>query len=111
MLTNPATRNRVLEILILTGSTQSIPQVKQALADSPDYDTLVRTVAFMIKNGGPEGRAFLLSLDPSRFDAASRAYLEKVRGRWSRRRLRHTGTSCPRHLVEKKSATPKSKSA
>lgn len=76
---NPALINKIIEIMIWTGSRDSVPAVKAALLSRRDYDTFVRATAFMMTLGGPEGRAIMLSLDPRPYDAKARQYYEQTR--------------------------------
>jgi hypothetical protein len=70
---------RALEILIWLGSPAAVPEVKAAYGASRDYETFIRMTAFMMKAGGPEGRAAMLELRPADLDAKSRDYLAKVK--------------------------------
>jgi hypothetical protein len=70
---------RVLELLVWLGSPDSVSQVGEALAVSPNYETLARVTAFMMQMAGPSGRDFMLKLDPNKLDPQSREYLAKIR--------------------------------
>lgn len=70
---------RIIEILIWIGSPDSVPEVSAAMDAARDYETFVRGTAFMMKTGGPQGRAAMLAIKPGEFDAKSRDYYGKIR--------------------------------
>lgn len=79
-LDDTAVRNRVLEVLIWIGSPDSNADVRSAmLAAARDYETFVRAATFLIRAGGPQGRFFLLGVNPAMLDARTREYYTKVR--------------------------------
>lgn len=78
-LADRAVAKRVLEVLVWLGTPSSLPEVSQALADSPSYEVLTRVTSYMMQVAGPAGRNFMLSLDPKKFDRASQQYLAKIR--------------------------------
>lgn len=79
LLADKTVSRKVIEILIWLGSPESVPAVAKAYATSPDYDTFSRMTAFMMKSGGPQGRAAMLDLRVNDLDARSREYYAKVR--------------------------------
>ncbi|MEW6331091.1 MAG: hypothetical protein AB1560_06510 [Pseudomonadota bacterium] len=70
---------KVIEILIWIGSPDSIQDVKAAMTASRDHETFARATAYMMKIGGPQGRAVMLAIKPGDFDDKSQEYYEKVR--------------------------------
>lgn len=70
---------RILEILVWLGSPQSVPAVQKVMMASRDYETFARGTAFMMRAGGPQGRSFMLSINPKDFDAKSQQYYGQVR--------------------------------
>src|ERR1700741_4550219 len=78
-LADKTVARKVMEVLIWLGSPQSVPAVAKAYAASPDYETFSRMTAFMMKSGGPQGRAAMLEVHPNDLDAHSREYYAKVR--------------------------------
>jgi hypothetical protein len=70
---------RVLEVLKWIGSSDSVAAVEAAMPGPSDYDFFARELTFMMVNGGPQGRAAMLRLDPTRLDAQSRQQYDKVR--------------------------------
>ncbi len=80
LLADPAVANRVIEVLIWTGSPDSVPAVREAMLSRRDYDTFVRATTFMMMAGGPEGRTAMLAIDPAKFDAKAREYYRDNRG-------------------------------
>jgi hypothetical protein len=79
LLQERSVAHRIIEILIWIGSPDSLPEVSAAMMAARDYDTFVRATAFMMKMGGPQGRAAMLSLNPGDFDAKTREYYETIR--------------------------------
>jgi hypothetical protein len=79
MLRDRSLARRIIEILIWIGSPDSVEEVSAAMVAARDYETFVRGTAFMMKAGGPRGRAMMLALNPGDFDARSREYYGKVR--------------------------------
>jgi len=80
MLADAAVRQRVLEILIWVGTPDSNADVRSAmLAASQDYEVFVRGATFLIRMGGPQGRFFLLGIDPKALGARSREYYTRIR--------------------------------
>jgi len=77
-LADPGLRNRVLEILIWIGSTESVPEVSRILAVNSGYETFIRAATFMMQAGGPEGRAAMVALDTRSLDDRSRVYYDRV---------------------------------
>ena len=80
-LSDPSVARRALEVLIWLGTPKSVKEVGDTLARMPDYDTLARVSSFMMEDGGPAGRDFMLALDPNKLDARSRQYLAAIRGK------------------------------
>ena len=79
-LRDGAVRNRVLEVLIWIGSPDSNADVRSAMiAASRDYEAFVRAATFLIRAGGPQGRFFLLGVNPATLDPKTREYYTKVR--------------------------------
>ncbi len=78
-LADKAVAKRVLEILVWLGSPVALPEVRQALADSPDFATFSRVASYMMRSAGPAGRNFLLALDPKPLDSQSKQYLAEIR--------------------------------
>ena len=78
-LQDRAVMARILEVLGWLGSPSSVRSVGEALAGSPDYETLSRVTSFMMQTAGPQGREFMLNLDPEKLDSRSREYLTKIR--------------------------------
>jgi hypothetical protein len=81
LLTDKALTRKVLEILIWIGTPDSVPAVKEAMLADRNFETFSRATTFMMKTGGPEGRATMLGLDPKDLDAQSQEFLQKVRPR------------------------------
>ncbi len=79
LLGNRDIANKVVEILIWLGTPASVPAVKEAMMGSRDYETFTRGTAFMMRTGGPQGRSFMLSVNPKDFDIKSQQYYAKVR--------------------------------
>ena len=79
LLKEKALAQKILEILIWIGTPDSVPAVKEAMLADKNFDTFGRATTFMMKTGGPDGRAAMLSLNPKEFDAQSQAYLERIR--------------------------------
>lgn len=80
-LTDRATAQRIIEILVWIGSPESVPEVNAAMMARRDYDTFTRATAFMMTAGGPDGRAALLAVPIRDFDARAQEYYGKVRAR------------------------------
>jgi hypothetical protein len=78
-LADKAVAKRVLEILVWLGSPAALPEVREAMINSPDYDTFARSAAYMMHSAGPAGRSTLLALDPQRLDPQSRNSLAEAR--------------------------------
>lgn len=78
-LADKAVAKRALEILAWLGSPAALPEVRQAMNRSPDYETFARVTSYMMQVAGPDGRRFMLSVDPQQLDAQSREYLPQVR--------------------------------
>lgn len=79
LLADKSLTRKILEILIWIGTPESVPAVRDAMLADRNYETFSRATAFMMKTGGPEGRAFMLRLNPKDFDAQSQKYLETIR--------------------------------
>jgi hypothetical protein len=79
LLADKTVSRKVIEILIWLGSPESVPAVAKAYATSPDYENFSRMTAFMMKSGGPEGRAAMLEMRANDLDPRSREYYAKVR--------------------------------
>jgi hypothetical protein len=69
---------RILEVLVWLGTPESMPEVREALAASPTYETLIRVTSYMMNSAGPAGRSFMLSLATAEFDSRSQEYLKKL---------------------------------
>lgn len=78
-LADKALTRKVLEILIWIGTPNSVPAVTEAMLADRNYETFGRATTFMMKAGGPEGRASMLRIDPKDFDAQSQEYIKRVR--------------------------------
>jgi hypothetical protein len=78
-LDDPKLNRTALEVLIWVGSFESRPAVEALLRRQTDYDTFVRGAAFLMTQGGPEGRDFLLALKPEALAPKVRTYLEQAR--------------------------------
>jgi hypothetical protein len=70
---------KIIEILAWIGSPDSDQDVKTAMQASRDYETFARATAFMMKLGGPQGRAIMLRVDPKELDTKSQEYYGKIR--------------------------------
>ena len=79
LLADATVSRRVIEILMWLGSPESVPAVEKAYAASPDKETFLRATAYMMKAGGPPGRAAMLRIRANDLDAGSREYYAKVR--------------------------------
>jgi len=80
LLGDRAVRQRVLEVLIWIGTPESNPDVRSALlASAQDYETFVRAATFLIRTGGPQGRFFLLGVDPKMLAPRTREYYNRIR--------------------------------
>jgi hypothetical protein len=80
LLRDPAVRRRVLETLIWIGTPESNADVREVMnAAGQDYETFVRAATFLIRAGGPQGRFFLLGVNPRTLDARTRDYYAKIR--------------------------------
>lgn len=69
---------RVLEILTWLGSPASLPDVRNAVMASPDYETFSRATTYMMRTAGPEGRNYMLGVDAHRLDTQSQKYLAQI---------------------------------
>jgi len=78
-LADPKVARKVVEILVWLGSPASVPAVRSAYVAAREYETFTRMAAFMMRAGGPQGRAVMLDLRESELDARSREYYAKVR--------------------------------
>jgi hypothetical protein len=78
-LGDPSVARRVVEALVWLGSPASIAEVGRALERSPDHETFLRVSTYMMQTAGPQGRAYMIALDPARLAPPSRDYLAKVR--------------------------------
>lgn len=78
LLTDRTLAPKVIEILIWIGSPDSLSAVKAVMMASRDYTTFARATAFMMRVGGPQGRAVMLAINPKDFDAKSQEYYAKV---------------------------------
>jgi hypothetical protein len=74
----PQTAARTVEILSWIGSPASVPDVAAA-STAGDHATLARLIDFMMRTGGPDGRAAVLAIDPARLDADAREAFVRVR--------------------------------
>lgn len=74
----PQTAARTVEVLSWIGSPASVPDVAAA-SKAGDHATLARLIDFMMRTGGPDGRAAVLAIDPSRLDADAREAFGRVR--------------------------------
>ena len=80
LLADRPVRQRVLEVLIWIGTPESNPDVRSALlASAQDYETFVRAATFLIRTGGPQGRFFLLGVDPKALAPRTREYYNRIR--------------------------------
>jgi hypothetical protein len=77
-LSDRSTVKRVLETLVWLGSPASLPEVRDAFAASPDYETFARLTSYMMQSAGPEGRSFMLALSTRGLDQQSQQYYSKV---------------------------------
>lgn len=78
-LADKALTRKVLEILIWIGTPDSVPAGTATMLADRNYETFARATTFMMKAGGPEGRASMLRIDPKNFDAQSQEYIKRVR--------------------------------
>jgi hypothetical protein len=78
LLTDKALTRKVLEILIWIGTPDSVPAVKEAMLADRTFETFSRATTFMMKTGGPDGRASMLGLNPKDLDTQSQQFLQKV---------------------------------
>lgn len=79
LLTDKAVNQKVLEILIWIGTLDSVPAVRDAMLADRNYETFNRATTFLMKAGGPDGRAAMLGLNPKDFDSQSQEYLARIR--------------------------------
>ncbi len=77
-LVDKPVRRRALELLVWLGSPASLPDVRNVLESSPDYETFLRVTSYMMRAAGPAGRTFMLGLSPKTLDTQSRRYLAKI---------------------------------
>ncbi|UMR29745.1 hypothetical protein MJ904_22305 [Massilia sp. MB5] len=70
--------NKVLEILIWTGSPDSVPAVAALLQTNRDADTFSRALSFLLRSGGPQGRDALLAFDPRQLEGKPRQFYEQI---------------------------------
>jgi hypothetical protein len=78
-LSNLGLSHKVLETIGWIGSPASVDAVKGAMLASRDYDTFVRTTAYFMKAGGPQGRKAMLEIDPKQFDARTQEYYARIK--------------------------------
>jgi hypothetical protein len=78
LLKDKTVTHKILEILIWIGTPESVPDVKAAMLSDRGYETFHRGTTFMMKAGGPQGRAFMLALNPKDFDTQSQEYSERI---------------------------------
>lgn len=71
LLGDPAVNKRALEVLMWVGSPDSVAAVAPLLGTS-DPDLFARAATFMLRAGGPEGRAELQKIDPRKFEGKQR---------------------------------------
>ncbi len=79
LLKDKAVTHKILEILIWIGTPESVPDVKAAMLADRRHETFQRGTTFMMKAGGPEGRAFMLALNPKDFDPQSQEYHARIK--------------------------------
>lgn len=79
LLNKPELAQKIIEVLTWIGSPNSVPEVKSAMLTNRVYATFVRATSYMMKVGGPEGRAIMLAINPQEFDAGSQDYYGKIR--------------------------------
>jgi len=73
LLSDPAVNKRALEVLMWVGSPDSVAAVAPLL-DSSEPDVFARAATFMLRAGGPEGRAALEQVDPRKFEGKQREF-------------------------------------
>jgi hypothetical protein len=78
LLRDESVAKRVLEVLMWVGSPDSVPAVAPMLA-SADPDIFARAATFMLRAGGPEGRAELEKLDPRALQGKQRELAFEMR--------------------------------
>jgi hypothetical protein len=78
LLGDAAVNQRALEVLMWVGSPDSVPAVAPLLAAS-DPDVFARAATFMLRAGGPEGRAELEKIDLRKFEGKQRELAADMR--------------------------------
>ena len=78
-LADRAVAKKVIEILAWLGSPVSVADVQAANAAARDYETFARATAFMMRAGGPQGRAAMLDVREGELDSRSRDYYAQIR--------------------------------
>ncbi|OIO68027.1 MAG: hypothetical protein CO186_10820 [Zetaproteobacteria bacterium CG_4_9_14_3_um_filter_49_83] len=79
LLTDPALTNKVIEILIWIGSSDSQQDIKSVMLAQRNDETFSRATAYMMTAGGPAGRATMLEINSSDLDAESQHYYQRIR--------------------------------
>jgi hypothetical protein len=79
LLKDKAVTRKVIEILSWIGTPDSVSEMRDAMLADRNYETFSRGTTFMMKAGGPQGRAFMLGITPRDFDAQSQGYFQRVR--------------------------------
>jgi hypothetical protein len=79
LLADKNVSREVMEILVWLGSPESVPAVSKAYTANPDYEHFSRMTAFMMKSGGPQGRAAMLAIPVGELDARTQEYYVEIR--------------------------------
>lgn len=101
LLTDASVANKVLEILIWTGSPDSVPAVAALLQASRDADTFSRALSFLLRSGGPQGRDALLAFDPRQLEGKPREFYAQIQPQ-----LRETSFATLREQLDELPAAP-----
>ena len=78
-LKDPKRVRKTLEILIWIGTPASNAVVFDTLKANRDIEVFGRATAFLMQNGGPEGRQLMLSVDPATLEPKSAEFYSKGR--------------------------------
>lgn len=73
----------VLDILLLTGSPDSVPAV-EAMLQNADMEIFTRAVNFLLRAGGPQGRQALLALKPQGLSKEAVEFFTPIRQQLAR---------------------------
>ncbi|MBB3122227.1 hypothetical protein [Pseudoduganella violacea] len=101
LLGDAGVANKVLEVLIWTGSPDSVPAVAALLQANRDADTFSRALSFLLRSGGPQGRDALLAFDPRQLEGKPRQFYEQIQPQ-----LRETSFATLREQLDELPASP-----